>query len=214
MYSALYLYPDVSGPLNGDARELKYCELCGKPFVRYPSPTEVKMAAYLTSDWWGGKRGVSEIRVDRGTKLCVSCQERPFTQDARVEELARSQEQYREQLPDERQATHNRVYQMPDYRHLNPPREPKIHRSSKAHRAEVQSWREKIQNKFRKSGRLTTAELQELIPNCFVPADAYIRCIGAGLKLRRVGYASNNGFTGRPPRIYVLPGFSPETVTQ
>ena len=33
MYSAFYFYPDVSGPLNGDARELKYCECCGYLFV-------------------------------------------------------------------------------------------------------------------------------------------------------------------------------------
>jgi len=205
MYSTFYLYPETSGPLNGTARELKYCELCGKSFVRRPSPTVVY--TLRTQRFWSvcgySSEFPAELRRDRGEKLCPACVERPFTRDARVEELAASQARYREQLPTEREATHRRVYQMPDYES-----------EWRKKRVAAAEWKEKIRQAFRERGRMTTADLQEFIPQCFVSQDAYLCCKSVGLKLQRIGYVTRTGFVGRPPRVYVLPGCSPETLAQ
>jgi len=212
MYSTFYLYPETSGPLNGEARELKYCELCGKPFARRPSPTVVY--TLRAQRFWSvcgySSEFPAELRRDRCEKLCPACVERPFTRDARVEELAASQARYREQLPTEREATHRRVYQMPDYRALNPT--PNPGRPLKRIDEETKNWCNALREAFRAKGVLSKEDMADLVPGTFTIAQAWAKITAAGFLPRPVGFAPRRTDRGPRPKLYALPNVSAPSV--
>jgi hypothetical protein len=215
-------------PAGAKIVQMKYCELCGVPFSRSYTPTvpapiteeeHVQVPSYRHAQWVF-KKVKHDLRRDRGERLCRRCHAHPSL-ELSAEELLKDQEDYKAQLPnlDSIHVSSHPIH----YERLIAGRETSAHRLNgtiivktatrrRSTRQEAAAWKARVAEAFRTRGRLTTEEIQNLIPNCFTPAYAYQRCITAGIKLKRVGFVEAQGFCGLPMRIYVLVGVSPETL--
>lgn len=202
-------------PKNVIRCESKYCEICGKSFVRPFAPTEPVMREERDPhNVWGrkityGPAYVVERRRDHGQRFCAGCRGRSLEPDTEA------QERYKIQLPTEREARKNRAYGMPDYRNLNP-----VGRATAAHKVnaspilqrrckrilsqlERDKWQACVKALLRERPA-TMEELCELIPNATTPQDASIRLRYAAISLRRVGNAPRRAENGPYPGLFVL----------
>lgn len=206
-------------PAGAVVCEFKYCEVCGRPFVREFAPTVPFVQREQDASSWGRKVFYSqpvtrERRRDHGARFCKGCRGRHLEPDVAA------QEAYREQLPNDRETKKRRVYQMPDYRSLNPvgratashkmteasapPRRGKRHLSQ----LERDKWQACVKALLRERPA-TLEELCELIPNAATPQEAAIRLRYAAIRLSRVGDAPRRVESGPHPGLFAL---APELV--
>lgn len=194
-------------------REVKYCELCGKPFVRKRSgtrPTPVEELEHLPAigkgrnHVWEYVKVVHELRRDTGAKFCEACCSRMLLPDIEA------QERYRAQLPTEAEQRHS--HHLPRYDQSLTP----MGRVTSAHKVNCSSvrsrrrytrsveWKDSVVTAFRERGRLTSEDLCELIPNCCTPWEATVRVRAAKLAIRLVDRFRRPGIKGPGLGIFVL----------
>ena len=204
-----YALSDNTLPAGFRLMELKYCELCGVPFAREFAPTRVvgKDTVRLGGSILCWDKEI-ELRRGQGLRYCRACVGRELTPDLKADEA------YRDQFPGSERQMRTR-YQGPKYdgtlspdnRHLNPRKEGKAwvgaSMADKPKRKrdvpeEIAAWKAKVMEAFVADGRLTLEQLQDFVPRCYTPTQAYHKLRYFGLRIRRVG----QGF-------YELPGTSP-----
>ena len=170
------LPPDVSRV------ELKYCEQCGKPFVRQFAPTQVKEERVYYSEYFFklAKPVMCVRRVESGERYCAKCKYTPAP-ELRAEELLKDQENYKAQLP----GTPNQMrHSMHLVRHEAP-----VGRATSSHRVnnraerkttrtrtDVTGWAEIIATALEQRTEVTMEELCGLLPRCYTPTQVYVFC--------------------------------------
>jgi hypothetical protein len=152
-------------------------------------------------------------RRDHGERFCRDCRSRQLQPDVKA------QEQYKAQLPDERQAKHNRVYQMPRYDKPPVGRQTQAHAISQTNpdrphrkrcsREELRIWKTNVRLALQRPEGATLEQLCDLVPNCWTPVLAYARIVGVGINLVRIGDGPRRSSYGKPPALYAL---APETI--
>jgi hypothetical protein len=201
-------------PPNVSRVELKYCEQCGKPFVRQFAPTQVKEERVYYSEYFFklAKPVLVARRVESGERYCAKCKYAPAP-ELRAEKLLKDQENYKAQLP----GTPNQMrHSMHLVRHDESlkPKKPYLHKGkSMAEIREVtRAWHNAVIGEFAKKGKLNAEELQALIPGCWRLFDAVNRCRMGGINIKRVAWFRREGVRGCGMGVYALPGVSPEAV--
>lgn len=203
-----HVYPEHVVPPGALVVEQKYCEVCGRPFVRRFAPTELVERKECYSLYDDVADYVVYRRADHGQRYCGGCRSRALEPDVEA------QDKYKAQMPGTenqmRHALHLPKYERPMGRetqaHANTQLvQRRVRRPRAEMMAEVAVWKARIIEAFTTKGQLTTEDMQALIPRCFTPVDAYMRVVGAGFKLRVVGCEkAAPGCKGRGPRIYEL----------
>lgn len=193
--------------------QLKYCENCGRSFARPASGTvayETRMERLYSVAGYSDERP-AELRRDHGERYCHKCRHRQLEPDIKA------QEQYKAQLPNEREAKHDRVYQMPRYdkpvggntqSHAIAKTAAPARRKRSTH-AEILVIAAAVTQAFVERGQMTMVDVQDYIPNCWTPQDAHIWCNGHGIKLNRVGWERTEGIRGPGLGIYELDNGEP-----
>ena len=202
--SFTHIYPPFSLPpdLIAITCELKYCELCGCPFMRKFAPTELeeRQEASGDGDWKAlRKSGLITVirRRDHGEKVCRKCRYNP------VPDIA-AQEEYKAQLPGTPNQMRHSAH-LPKYdTSLIPPESDwqKTRRLAK-------EWRTAVLAAFQAKGELTAEQMQNCIPGCLTPRIAIIRVraaekFGTFPAIKTVRFLPSVTGKGRGPGIYRL----------
>jgi hypothetical protein len=227
------VYPEHR--IDGAIVCLKYCEQCGCPFTRAFAPTEAVETRELEEIWeWADKGAHTTIgnmhnrlgkqlvgtrcvtrRRDQGQRYCRRCLREP------VEAAIARQENYRAQLPGTEGQMRHSTY-LPRYDESLVPvarrtqahqisRTPRPATAKRLPRAEMlrqyDEWTALVRASFRERGRLTTGDLQDMIPRAFTLGQVHACMRQAFPALRRVGVTGAPNQGGQA--IYELPGVSP-----
>lgn len=194
-------------PLGSVAVEMKYCELCGLPFVREPKAKEEQVLR-LRIRFVGVVEQV--VRRDTGQRLCDRCTKSRYMLADRVEELLEAQERYNIALP-ELDAIHRSSHPVRYDSTLG--RETSSHRVNnmserKVKRVRHPEWEDLIVQAFETRKRLTMEELCDILPGCYTPTQAWMYCHvhRNKLKLVKVDHKERSVESkgGRTPGIYEL----------
>ena len=149
------------------------------------------------------------VRKDHGERFCKRCRSRCLVPDVL------SAENYKMQMPGTDKQMRHAIY-VPKYDRQVKSGKKWSNGCEGKTRAQIlqeaAAWRTAVREAFAAKGRLTTEELQAIIPCCYSVYNAPTRCREAGLRIKLVSRVCRKGIRGPGIGVYVLPGVSPETI--